>query len=276
VYALKPTGESALRLTTSAAVDAEPVYSPKGQRLSFTRAMSGGVVELWRMNADGSTKVRLLARVPGLCPQLSPDGRFVAVTRNSQIWVVNVNGTGLRQLTHPFRNATEERPYTESDRCPVWSPDGKRLAHVRSAPNDDTSSSMLRVITLDGRSDKAVAGAGDINAVDWRPDGTQLVFSTATRCGFGCGGLPPNGSVETVWANGTGRVVLMSNFGAQLGVAWSPDSQRIAFGHVYGPAQEGPSDSPPTALYTMRASDGADLRLKRAGVAPISLSWQAN
>ncbi|HSB10276.1 MAG TPA: protein kinase [Blastocatellia bacterium] len=65
-------------------------------------------------------------------PRWSPDGERVAFysdrSGNYEIWLVNKDGSELKQLT---RVATE----TEYTYCPVWSPDGLRLAYYLNNVN---------------------------------------------------------------------------------------------------------------------------------------------
>lgn len=277
IFALKPTGESALRLTTSPADEDAAVYSPHGTTVTYTRRAASGALELWKMNADGSAKRRLLARLPGAQPQVSPDGKRIALTRSSQIWILNIDGSGLRQLTHPFTTPTDTQPFPEWDYRPVWSPDGKAIAYARGRATDDVSVFALRAASVASGADKIVYAPGPytLQSLDWRPDGTQLVFSTAQGIGMGMGGGPATCTVETVWRDGTGHATLTASEGPDLGVSWSPDGQRIAYSHAFSHEAEGPPASLPTGIYTMRASDGGDVRLKRAGIAPDKLSWQA-
>jgi hypothetical protein len=53
-------------------------------------------------------------------PAASPDGKKVAFSMNNHIWVINTDGTGLRQVT------TGDKAETH----PCWSPDGKYLACI--------------------------------------------------------------------------------------------------------------------------------------------------
>lgn len=51
-----------------------------------------------------------------------PDGKQIAFALNNRIWLINMDGTGLRQLTQSGL----------SEVTPVWSPDGKYLAFQQS------------------------------------------------------------------------------------------------------------------------------------------------
>lgn len=53
---------------------------------------------------------------------VNPDGKQIAFALNNRIWLINMDGTGLRQLTQSGLNEV----------TPVWSPDGKYLAFQQS------------------------------------------------------------------------------------------------------------------------------------------------
>jgi hypothetical protein len=89
-------------------------------------------------------------------PSFSADGRFVAFAGNYEagtplppgrhIYVVNVDGSGLRQLTHNKRDCF-------SGNCnlsPAWSPDGRHIAFLAVG----RFSSDLEVMRADGRGEK--------------------------------------------------------------------------------------------------------------------------
>ena len=63
------------------------------------------------MNADGS-EVRRLAK-DGAQPVWSPDGRKIAFEKQSDIYVMNADGSGQRNLT---------RAAGRRESSPVWSP----------------------------------------------------------------------------------------------------------------------------------------------------------
>ncbi len=58
-----------------------------------------------------------LPNEPAEQPSVSPDGTSIAYLHGSAIWRINVDGTGLTQLTKSYYNVA----------WPSWSPDGSRL-----------------------------------------------------------------------------------------------------------------------------------------------------
>jgi len=74
---------------------------------------------LYRVNPGGGRPVKIPVAVDKpLYPAISPDGSKVAFSLNDHIWVVNIDGSGLRQVTSGSRSET----------YPVWSPNGSLIA----------------------------------------------------------------------------------------------------------------------------------------------------
>ena len=98
---------------TSGNVDT-PVWSPDGSRIAFASMSSRS--DLYVVNPNGSGEQRLTSG-PGnsISPRWSPDGKSIAFERlrgnSSQVFTVNADGTGERQLTHEGKNGG-----------PVWRP----------------------------------------------------------------------------------------------------------------------------------------------------------
>ncbi|MBM7774461.1 putative repeat protein (TIGR01451 family) [Actinokineospora baliensis] len=103
---------------------ADPVVSPKGDRIAYVRpssAIGGG--DLWVSDPGGGNPVRLTDNpdyTSAWHPDWSPDGTRIAFTLFSRVTsgtaVVNADGTGLTTLTG---GPTEYGPQ--------WSPDGTRV-----------------------------------------------------------------------------------------------------------------------------------------------------
>jgi len=112
-------------------------------------------------------------------PQISPDGRQVAYVRNSmdvmrdrvrsELWIVDVDGTGHRALVDSGPNISQPR----------WSPDGVRIAYVSKDDGDDEDGgpAQIHVRWLQaGVSARLTQLSEDPEHLTWSPDGRQLVF----------------------------------------------------------------------------------------------------
>ncbi|MGH9755948.1 MAG: prolyl oligopeptidase family serine peptidase, partial [Blastocatellia bacterium] len=108
-------------------------------------------------------------------PEISPDGKQIIFTRTwvdkvkdqyrSNLWIVDVDGSRVRELTSGARN----------DSSPVWSPDGKRIAFL----SDRDGTNQLSVMWLDTREIAQLTHLEQApGAIKWSPDGKQIAFTS--------------------------------------------------------------------------------------------------
>src|SRR5918996_3202606 len=134
---------------------------------------------------------------------------------NSEIYVMNADGTGLLRLTNDAGRDVD----------PAWSPDGKRIAFA----SDRAGKSDIYVMNADGsnlvrrtQSAKEDVRTGPSEAPAWSPDGSKIAFSSHRDGRVGIYVM----SVDGDWANPT-RVGYDRGWNAHP--AWSPDGTQIAF-----------------------------------------------
>jgi TolB protein len=124
LFLLPANGKGELRLLRSNAWT--PSWSPDGSRLAFTVEHPRGRWRIHTAKADGSNEVRIGdPDVDNGSPSWSPDGKkiafdqFTGVRGHQQVFIINPDGSGVRQLTADS---------AWSCMGPSWSPSGTHLA----------------------------------------------------------------------------------------------------------------------------------------------------
>jgi Tol biopolymer transport system component len=153
VFAIKPDGTGATRLTATARATAGPLsWSPDSTRIAVSR---GG--DIYSLRADGAGETRLTtSRRPEAQPAWSADGARIAYVDGSTIAVVNADGSGATRLPSP------------GGYSPAWSPDSKRIAFVRQR--------ALWVVNADGSVQRRLTPANQyLHSPQWAPGSTIVV-----------------------------------------------------------------------------------------------------
>jgi Tol biopolymer transport system component len=154
-------------------------------------------------------------------PVWSPNGKQIAFISNrnlpagapadsKNLWVVNVDGTNLRQLTSSGVNNN-----------PSWSPDGKQIAF-------QSDRQLLTVDIATGRFTEITDGVKASFAPDWNPkDAIQIVCALQTFIKEDNDLLILN--PHTSMSRDSGRKNVRSREGSDDRPRWSRDGKHIAF-----------------------------------------------
>lgn len=110
LYLMPIEGGAATPLTQGMAMDAQPRFSPDGQRVVFTSDRSGGQ-GVWLIDVDRSDTTQVTRGKHDMydSPEFSPDGKYVFVTKDYQLWMYHVDGgTGVRVI--PAEEGEQRQP----------------------------------------------------------------------------------------------------------------------------------------------------------------------
>ncbi|MBI4712376.1 MAG: PD40 domain-containing protein [Planctomycetes bacterium] len=249
VYTINADGSTVRQVTKKGGFKDSVVWAPDGQKIAYTSHSMSEDAEVYVINADGTGLVQLTDNdsedeepvwSPAYAEALAgrSDGRRIAFKSASiaerkqyedgavsishnrpEIFTVNADGSGLKQLTSDAAVADSQL---------AWSPDGNEIAFVTLKNNDWN---IYLVDVNNGNQRKLTSGHWDFHPA-WssacaeasvgRPDGQMVAFTS--RADFGA----PTG-LAIINSDGSGQKILTSEKVLQKPVRWSPDGSRLLY-----------------------------------------------
>lgn len=231
IFVIDADGSNLQRLTETDAFERQPVWSPDGTKIVFTRTTfvseedGEGSSDIYLVNVDGSGTIQLTDH-PGQdrWPTWLPGGQETAFqsTRDGQdaIYAINIDGSNLRQLA---RVRLEPLPvgypnYSNIQGQASWSPDSTRVA-FHSVAGD------LAIMNFDGSNRTLLPYGTGLEyywgAVPaWSPDGTRIAFMSSRAGNF---------EIYIVDLDGSNLMRLTNSISDDWFPAWSPDGTKITY-----------------------------------------------
>jgi Tol biopolymer transport system component len=216
------------RLTHNDYMDVYPVWSPDGSRIAFL-SWPSETLDIYVMDSEGGNQ-ELLYDSGFHDSDIHWRGNKIAFTRNSQIWVMDDDGTGATQLTdHPRAGEWGNAVLPFGDYDPRISPDRSRIVFERMV--DDASphgNYDLFCVNIDGSGEAALTDTGWTQGMAvWSSSGEELVYLVSAI------GTEGRYDIYTVNSEGTDQRDLTSDLFPQSFLAhcplFSPDDSKIYF-----------------------------------------------
>lgn len=223
LYMMDSDGQNPTRLTTNAASDVGPAWSPDEALLAFTSNRDGNL-EIYVMNPSnpGLASTRLTNNsVIDAGPTWSADGAKIAFTSERdgpfrQIYVMNSDGSGPTNLS----NVGTPSIGVYSDEQAHWSPDGTKITFARGGGGIVGD---VIVMNADGTGKRNLTNHNANDApMAWSPDGSKILFASNRH--------HVNYELYVMNAcDGSGVTRLTTNGSFEYPASWSPDGTKIAF-----------------------------------------------
>jgi TolB protein len=228
IYAMNPDGSNVRRLTTDTTKDVFPDFAPDNRKFVWVRSLDGIRSELFTANYDGSKPTQLTRMGADVFePRYSPDGTkivFAAAVReqtdngftvNYDIYVINVDGSGLTRLTYEKAD----------DRAPAWSPNGQTIAFH----SDRSGFNAIYRMNAGGLDVHLMVDCGTAGCVDpaFSPEGRRLAYADRTdnvirvidldgeNLPMAVGPATERLNRRPTWTKDGGKVVFASNRGIE-------------------------------------------------------------
>jgi TolB protein len=201
LYAVNDNGGGLTALTNDASIVHEfPSWAPDRKKVAFSSNLNG-FLDVYTMNADGSSPQQLTYGDADIYPAWSPDGTKIAFQRGvfGNIYVMNPDGSEQKQVTDTF-----------TDELPTWSPDGTKIAFDSSRSGNN----QIYVMNADGSGLIRVTNDSSTDwGAAWSPDGTKIAFAS---------NLDGHYQIYAVKTDGSGLTRLTNDAANDLEPSWQP------------------------------------------------------
>ena len=216
IWIMDYDGANPERVTFNGGINKFPEWSDDNKYFTYTSkpdTSNRWTIKIQEMDGEAST-----IEVDGSyssSPAFAPGNKKIAFaastpdSKDADIFVVNVDGSGMRNLTMS----------PGIDTSPTWSPTGTQIAFI----SDRSGGPQVWVMDADGSNlRRLVEEGGHCDSPDWSPNGRFILYSWQA---------PRQWKHDVYLAEvATGKLYqLTRDFGAGENPHWSPDGRHITF-----------------------------------------------
>ena len=184
--------------------------------------------------------------------QWSPDNKQLvflsAKSGRPELWIINADGTGLKQITNDAITPLYKTGY-------AWSPNGKYIlykTHHLSGSLSNTSSSDLKLYDVESSSESVISSTSSTNPVlqefanerasfnkfQWLDDNHILLVFGPSATGFGGKNIIPQTEVQGIWSLSLDTMepkrISEKPMDAVSSIYLSPDKHLLVYGTTNG------------------------------------------
>jgi len=186
---INPDGSGYKRITNNTWLDVSPSWSPDGTKILFLSwpDYPDNTLDIFMMNSNGTNPMELYdsGHHDADCAWV---GSQIVFTRESQIWIMDDNGTNARQVTdYGFAGQWGNANLPFGDYDPRLNPTGTVISFERMVDDQSTSGNYdIYTINSNGTGEKAITNTGWQQFIaEWSHAGDQLLFLVAAKGGGG-------------------------------------------------------------------------------------------
>ncbi|HEY0099890.1 MAG TPA: di-heme oxidoredictase family protein [Pyrinomonadaceae bacterium] len=191
-----------------------PAFSPDGTQIVFQRSV-GGNINIFVMNNDGTNLRQLTNTGVDMSPAWSPNGTKIAFgSRRTGIWQIFL-------MNPDGTNQVNISNSNANDSWPAWSSNSGSITFTRSQPTMTPPFEKIWTMSSSGTGQTQITfGAGNDERPSFSPDNGSIVFGSDRDGNWEIYKAPSSGGTPTRLTNHPAD---------DTNPTWSPDNASIAF-----------------------------------------------